>query len=186
MIRISSGQFKGLSLVVPKHLRPTSAKVRQALGNILRDRLEGSRLLDGFAGSGALGIEALSRGAAFVAFLESDPEAVLAIRDNLCRLGSNLPRAAWRVVHLEVCRGLKILAEDEAPFDLVFLDPPYEGPEAKKALNAVVEYGILAPSGIIAVEHDWRTLLPTSVGPLKQWTQHRYGETVLSFYVNLA
>lgn len=163
-------------------IRPTGGKIRQALGNILAGVLEGARVLDGFAGSGALGFEALSRGAAFVAFIESDTEAVLSIRDNLERLSPELPRGAWRVVHLEVERGVAQLAQAEAPFDLVFFDPPYRSDEGKKALNALVQCAILAPTGIVVVEHHQRTVLPGAVGPLEQFKRHRYGDTVLSFY----
>jgi 16S rRNA (guanine966-N2)-methyltransferase len=180
--RITGGQFKGLSLVMPRQIRATEAKVRQALYNILGSSIEGARVLDGYAGSGALGFEALSRGAAFVAFIESDTEAVMSIRDNLARLGSELPRSAWRLLHLEVERGLRQLAEAERLFDIVLFDPPYRTEEGKKALNAVVECAILAPAGLVAMEHHQRTVLPRSVGPLQQYKRHRYGDTVLSFY----
>ena len=182
MVRIVAGRFKGVTLVTPPHIRATEGKVRQALFNILAPVIEGARVLDGFAGSGALGFEALSRGAAFVTFLEADTDAVMAIRDNLERLAPELDRSDWRVVHAEVERGLRQLARAEAPYDLIFFDPPYRTEEAKKALNTVVECATLAPTGIIAIEHDRRTPLPTSVGGLRQMKQHRYGDTVLSFF----
>ena len=182
MSRIIGGAFKGLSLMTPPHIRATEAKVRQALFNILGPCVEGARVVDGFAGSGALGLEALSRGAAFVAFIESDTDAVMSIRDNLARLGFELPREAWRILHLEVERGLRQLAKAQPPFDLVLFDPPYRSDEAKKALNSVVDYAMLAPAGIVAIEHDQRTELPPAVGPLRQLKRHRYGDTVLSFY----
>lgn len=182
MLRVSAGLFKGLRLNTPRHLRATEGKVRQALFNILGDAVVGARVLDAYAGSGAFGIEALSRGAAFVVFVESDTEAVLAIRDNLARLEGELGRDAWRVVHLEVERGLRQLAPLETPFDIAILDPPYGSDEARKALNALVEYAIVSPDGIVAVEHHRRTALPSSIGWLQQRTQHRYGDTVLSLY----
>ena len=182
MLRITGGRFKGISLAAPPKLRATEAKVRQAIGNILGQLLSGARVLDGFAGSGAFGFEALSRGAAFSAFVDSDPDAVLSIRDNLERLGSEVPRSAWRVLHLEVEQALAELARSEPLFDVVFFDPPYRSEEAKKALNAVVQCAILAPAGVVVVEHPRRTVLPASVGPLQQFKQHRYGDTVLSFY----
>ena len=182
MLRITGGEFKGLRLEAPKQIRATEAKVRQALFNILGEAVRGARVLDGYAGSGALGIEALSRGAAFAAFIEEDTEAALAIRTNLDRLSLELPRDAWRVVHLEFSRGVRQLAQAEPAFDLVLLDPPYQADEAKKALNAVVGCAILAPAGILLLEHDQRTIPPASCGPLAQWKRHRYGDTVLSFY----
>ena len=182
MLRVTGGQFKGLSLTTPRHIRATESKVRQALFNILGPHLVGARFLDTFAGSGALGLEALSRGAAFVAFIEQDTDAILCIRDNLARLDAELPREAWRVVHLDVERGLRQLASAEPPFDLIVCDPPYHSAEGKKALNTVVECAMLAPTGIVVVEHDQRTVLPPGVGPLRHYKRHRYGDTVLSFY----
>lgn len=182
MPRIAGGQFKGIPLAVPGGIRATEGKVRQAIFNILGPAVVGARVLDGFAGSGALGLEALSREAAFVAFIESDPEAVVAIRDNLARLDNDLARGAWRVVHAPIERGLRALAESEAPFDIALFDPPYRTDEGKKALNALVRYAMLAPAGIVGIEHDQRTALPSTIGPLQQRKTHRYGDTVLSFY----
>ena len=185
--RITGGTFKGMPLAAPRQLRVTEAKVRQALFNILGPSIKWARFLDGFAGSGALGLEALSRGAAFVAFIESDVDAVMSIRDNLAQLGAELPRSAWRVVHLEVERGLRQLATSEPLFDVIVFDPPYRSEDGKKALNTVVECAMLTPAGIVAIEHDQRTALPSSVGPLQQQsTRHRYGDTVLSFYQHSA
>ena len=182
MLRICGGAFKGLSLSTPRHIRATETKVRQALYNILGQVIEGARVLDAFAGSGALGLEALSRGAAFAAFIESDTEAVLCIRENLERLAPDLPRDAWRVLHLDVERGLRQLAAVEPPFDVVLLDPPYRAEDGKKALNTVVDCAILAAGGIVVIEHDQRTVLPSGIGPFHQSRRHRYGDTVLSFY----
>ena len=182
MLRIAAGQFKGLTLTTPPTIRATEGKVRQALFNILGSFIEGARVIDGFAGSGALGIEALSRGAAFVAFIEADTEAVLSIRDNLDRLHDQLSREAWRLLHLDVERGLRQLARTAPPFDVILLDPPYQTDAGEKALNAVVDCAILTPAGLVAIEHAQQAVLPRAIGPLHQWKRHRYGETVLSFY----
>ena len=182
MSRITGGQFKGIPLAVPKRIRSTEAKVRQALFNILGEVIHGARVIDGFAGSGALGLEALSRGAAFAAFIEEDTESVLCLRDNLERVAAGLPRSAWRILHLDVERGLRQLANAERPFDVILLDPPYHSDEGKKALNTVVECAMLTPAGLVAIEHDERLALPASAGPLQALRRHRYGDTVLSFY----
>ena len=182
MVRITGGRFKGLALRTPREIRVTEAKVRQAFFNIIGSMIEGARVLDGFAGSGAMGFEALSRGAAFVTFIEEETEAVLSIRENLERLADDLSREAWRVVHLDIERGLRQVAKGERPFDLIFFDPPYRTDDGKKALNTVVECAMLAPAGGVVLEHDRRTVLPASIGFLRQDTQHRYGDTVLSFY----
>ena len=183
MLRISGGLFRGITLSVPSALRPTEAKVRQAIFNILGDFVQDARVLDGFAGSGALGCEALSRGASFVAFIESDPEAMMAIRDNVTKIDPELPaHVTVRYVQLEVERGLRMLAKEKRPFDIILLDPPYRSPEAKNALNTVVECAILAPTGVMVIEHHRGTLLPATMGVLHQQKQHRYGNTVLSLY----
>ncbi len=180
--RITGGVFRSLPLSVPRTIRPTEAKVRLAIFNILGDVTQDARVLDVYAGSGALGVEALSRGAAFAAFIEFDTEGVLAIRDNLARLEPDISRSAYRIVHMEAERGLRELAASELPFDVVLLDPPYQSEEGKKALNTVVECAILAPAGIAILEHHQRTDVPASFGPLRRGKRHRYGDTVLSLY----
>ena len=153
MLKISGGQFRGVHLEAPAELRPTEAKVRQAIFNILGDFVVGARVVDAFAGSGALGIEALSRGASYVAFIETDAAAMLAIRDNLAKVDAELPDGMTRCIHLPVERGLEVLAKEEPPFDLVICDPPYGSSEAKKALSTVVECAMLAPAGVVVIEH---------------------------------
>ena len=182
MVRLAAGRFKGMVLKTPSAIRATEAKVRQALFNILGSFVEGARVVDGFAGSGSLGFEALSRGAGHVAFIESDTDAVMCIRETLDRLAHELGREEWRLLHLEAERGLRELAASEPPFDLIMLDPPYRSEEGKKALNTVVDCAILAPTGLVVVEHDRRMSYPAAVGSLTQGPQHRYGDTVLSFY----
>ncbi len=182
MIRITSGDFKGMKVVTPKEIRPTEEKVRQALFNILAAVVPDARVLDGYCGSGALGIEALSRGAAFVTFIDNAPESIICVRDNLENLGQDLPRSAWRVMQGEVLDMLPRLGELEKPFDLIILDPPYDLDEPKRALIDVDRYAMLTSAGILAIEHHRRVDLPPAVGKLKQLKQHRYGETVLSFY----
>ncbi len=182
MSNITAGAFKGRRLAVPKGLRPTEAKVRLAFFNILGDAIAGARFLDGFAGSGAVGLEALSRGAAFAAFIESDTEAVLSIRENVERLGGEISREEWRLLHMDLDRGMRQLAKEGVVFDFIFLDPPYRSDEGKNALNAVVDCAILAPAGWVAIEYHQRTVLPSAIGPLKEQKRHRYGDTVLSLY----
>lgn len=186
MVRITGGQYKGIPLTVPRGIRATQAKVRQAIFNILGPAIEGARVLDGFAGSGAVGCEALSRGAAYVAFIDSEAEPILAIRDNLARLDRHLPSDAWRVVHAPVDRGLQVLAEHEPPFHVVLFDPPYDSPEGKKSLNTLAHCAILTRTAIVGVQHDHRTVLPLTIGPLQGWKRHRYGDTVLSLYQGTA
>ncbi|MBI2093526.1 MAG: 16S rRNA (guanine(966)-N(2))-methyltransferase RsmD [Candidatus Omnitrophica bacterium] len=179
---VSGGSLKGMRIDIPAQIRATEAKVRLALFNILSGFIEGCRVIDGFSGSGLLGIEALSRGASFVAFIENDLEAVLTIRKNLELLYPEIDRSFWQILHTDVERGLRHLSQKKDRFDLILFDPPYRQDEGKKALNTVVECAILTPAGLVVLEHDRRSPSPMKVGTLQQSAQHRYGDTVLSFY----
>lgn len=182
MPRIAAGALKGLTLRAPRHVRPTGDKVRQALFNILGSSVTGARVLDGFAGSGALGLEALSRGAARVVFLESHPACMAALRQNLSRIPPEAVAGRWEVVRGDVLRSLRGLARRRERFDLILLDPPYEGEWGRKTLNVVAECAILPVAGFLCLEHARANQPPSQIGPLALVTQHRYGETVLSFY----
>ena len=188
MLRVAAGALRGLIIDVPPHIRPTEGKVRQAIFNILGPSIAGARVIDAFAGSGALGLEALSRGAGFVAFLESNPACLRAIERNLAQVTTSrqiAPEAVfaqWTVLPGDANRSLEVLAGRGERFDVALLDPPYDGEEGKKALQAVGRSAILAASGILCLEHARSTRLPTTAGSLGLIKQHRYGETVLSFY----
>ena len=182
MLRVAAGWLKGMRLEAPKSIRPTEGRVRQAFFNILGEGIRGARMLDGCAGSGAMGIEALSRGASFVAFAESDPVAVQAVRDNLARIDPETVEGAWTVVRGEVERILARETPDVAGLDVIWLDPPYASGLGRKLLQRLGDCAILSPSGIVCVEHERREPMPPSSGFLRQRSQHRYGHTVLSFY----
>ncbi len=182
MAYILAGTLKGMRLMVPSRARATEAKVRLALFNILQAVIEGARVLDGCAGSGALGIEALSRGAASAVFVDSDPACVRAVQENLARARYKGLQAATQVIRADVVHGLKRLARHGTVFDLILLDPPYGDQVGKKALNVVAECAMLAPSGILCLEHATPAAVPSEGGSLAFVKQHRYGGTVLSFY----
>ena len=182
MPRICAGSLKGRMLKTPGHLRPTEGKVRQALFNILGEAILGARVVDGYAGSGALGIEALSRGAAHVIFIEQDRRCLQAVRANLDELASGRVEGTWELKTGDVSEQLVRLAHDGLVADLVFLDPPYKGEEGKKSLNAVASCVMLAASGLLCIEHARRDEPSERIGPLALMKRHRYGETVLSFY----
>ena len=182
MAQVTGGQLKGLPLVVPRHIRVTEAKVRQALFNILKDVVEGARVIDAFAGSGALGLEALARGARDVYFLESHPSCVQAIRHNVVRAAARGFHGRCEILEADAVDSLRRLARAGETVDLVVADPPYEGAEGKKVLKALADCGILAPSGICCLEHPRQVDLPAYFGPLAVRSQHRYGDTVLAFF----
>jgi len=155
-------------------LRPTSERVREALFGRL-GALDGARVLDLFAGIGALGIEALSRGATQAVFVERAPAALAALRVNLASLGLE---AVARVVRGDATTVAERLGRAGERFDLVLLDPPYASEEAAPALRALVSSGALAPGATVVVESGRRHPVPPVPG-LRRVDERRYGDTVL-------
>jgi len=156
MIRVTGGVFKGrrLQLVASPIVRPMPAKLKEALFNILRETLEGAQVLDGFAGTGSVGIEALSRGAARAVFVEEFYPAVRTIRVNLARCEAE---DRGRVIHKEFNRAVIQLAKEKASFDIVFLDPPYRLLEERNPLKVIEKRKILKKGGIIILRHFFKT-----------------------------
>jgi 16S rRNA (guanine966-N2)-methyltransferase len=174
-MRVIAGTARGVPLIAPRgtSTRPITDRVKETLFAILAERVPDARVLDLYAGSGAIGIEALSRGAANADFVERDRAALTALRRNLerTRLGEG------GVVHaLDVER---FLATDGGPWDLAFLDPPYEVRDIVAPLRALVPR--LAPGASVVIKHFWRTELP-AVDGLEPARQRRFGETTLSFW----
>ena len=176
-MRIVAGKFRGASLDAPKGLatRPTSDRVRQALFNVLehgpaRFDFDGARVLDLFAGTGALALEALSRGARYAVFIEEDAAARGAIRRNVEALGLTGVTKIWRR------DATKLGPAGTLPFDLVFCDPPYGQGLGIRALAAAVEGGWLAPGAICVLEEraDQDIILPS---PLQFLDGRAYGDT---------
>ena len=178
MLRIVAGKHRGRTIAAPPGLatRPTSSRARKSLFNILahaswRDDggslLGGARVLDAFAGSGALGLEALSRGAAHVTFLDSDGQAIRLIGENLRKLGET---AAARAIRGDATRP----PPSSQPCDLVFLDPPYRSGLATPALSALTEAGWIASGTIVTVElaHNEDLALPAGFETIDE---RRYG-----------
>jgi 16S rRNA (guanine966-N2)-methyltransferase len=169
------GELRGHGLAVPPGARPTEGRVREALFSIWRDRLEGARVLDLFAGSGAVGLEALGRGALSALAVDSDSRAVEIVEGNAARVGLK----ALEIRRLTLPAGMARLV-DAGPFDLVFADPPYGFDGYEELLQGVVP--LLAPDGELAVEHSTRRELPLEVGRLTRVDVRRYGESAVSFY----
>jgi 16S rRNA (guanine(966)-N(2))-methyltransferase RsmD len=151
-MRIIAGRFKGRRLETPSWtgLRPTSDKLRETLFNILAPRIEGARVLDGYAGTGAVGIEALSRGAAHVTFVETDRRAVALIEANLGVCGV---RADYTIETSALVPALR-RRNATAAFDLIWLDPPYDIADVGEALDAAA--GALDPGGLVLLERATR------------------------------
>ena len=178
-LRLTGGTANGREIRTRKGLdtRPTASKARAALFAILRDVVEDKRWLDLFGGNGTMGLEALSRGAAWVTFVEKDREACGIITENLARLGF-AERATVRC--MDVTRWLKG-APDE-PYDVIFADPPWAAEVYDRLLTDLIGGGWVRADGLIVAEHRKRTPIPPSVG---EWACYRtalYGDTGFSFY----
>jgi 16S rRNA (guanine966-N2)-methyltransferase len=168
-VRIIAGTLKGRRLEAPawEGLRPTSDKLRETLFNVLAPRTSGARVLDGYAGTGAVGIEALSRGAAEVVFVDRDPRARRLVAANLARCG------------LAGCAIIRATFNALGVFDIVLLDPPYDdSPEQVLADSA----SLIAPSGVLVLEHARRRTAPEAANGLRRTRQIRSGDSMLSFY----
>jgi 16S rRNA (guanine(966)-N(2))-methyltransferase RsmD len=177
-MRIVGGDLGGRVLRAPAGAatRPTSEKVRQAIFNILPDP-DGAEVLDLYAGSGALGIEALSRGAAHATFFEKAKPALDALRGNLRELGIE----ARSTVVAGDSVSLAARHAPGAPYRLVFVDPPYRSDLASRGVLAIPTAN-LAPDAVIVIEHDKRNPPPDELGSLLRTDQRRYGDTLVSFY----
>ncbi len=182
MPRIVAGELKGRRIDVPRgaEVRPTGARVREALFSILGDRVAGARVLDLYAGTGALGFEAASRGAASVSFVESDRKVVGALERNIAAL--DLGRICR--VHSGPVAVLLDRGPVGGPYDLVLADPPYAGAEAGRMLEALSGAEIVASGGVLVLERPARPgepPLPTPAG-LERYREARYGHSTLIFY----
>jgi len=182
MARIIGGEGKGRRLKAPKGLatRPTGARVRQTLFDILAPWLPGCRFLDAFAGAGAVGLEALSRGAAVVVLVDVAADAVAAIRANaasLARAGGDV-----RIVRQDARTAMGAFADAQERFDVVYLDPPYDSDLYEAALERAGRTGLLAEEGVVVAEHFHKRALPERIGGLTRSREVRVGDHRLSFY----
>jgi len=158
-------------------LRPTADRVKEAIFDILQNSVQGQKVLDLFAGTGALGIEALSRGARGAVFVEGSPQSLTVLYKNIeaCRLQGQV-----EVLPREVQAGIKILSDRGETFDLIFLDPPYGKGLARKALQTLAGRSILASEALIVAEHSPAEELD-DIPALERVDQRRYGSTLVSF-----
>ncbi|HKB17654.1 MAG TPA: 16S rRNA (guanine(966)-N(2))-methyltransferase RsmD [Candidatus Dormibacteraeota bacterium] len=172
-LRVSGGEARGRRLKAPKNIRPTQGIVKQAIFNMVGARIEGAEVLDLFAGSGALGIEALSRGAARVTFVDREPRGLAILRQNLDALGF---KARAQVVRGDVVRWLEASPDAIRSATFVFLDPPYEDVVLDRALNLLDRE---VTEAIVLAEHSRRQALP-ALSRLKVDRERRYGDTLVT------
>ncbi len=201
-MRITTGKYKGRKISWPKGIRPTQDKTRKALFDILGD-IEGLSFLELYAGSGAVGLEAASRGAKEITLVEYNRDCLNAISKNI----DSMKERACRLYPLEADKAIDMLCRQKKQFDIIFLDPPYyQGPAhrprpslrsgfhpgpmsgrqdeslGKKTLQTLSACDILTRNGFIIVQHFKKDSLPDTSGDLALFRQSHYGDTVLSFY----
>ena len=179
-MRVIAGRFKGRRLKTPtwEGLRPTSDKLRETLFNVVASRIDGARVLDGYAGTGALGIEALSRGAAAVTFVESDRRAQALIAANLAACGV---AGGYAIIRASLPRAFGPIGTRPSfvPFDIILLDPPYDRSPADALQDADA---VLAPDGVLVLEHARRVAAPPQAGRLHCTRELNAGDSALAFY----
>jgi 16S rRNA (guanine(966)-N(2))-methyltransferase RsmD len=179
-MRVIAGSLKGRRLKPPtwEGPRPTSDKLRETLFNVIATRVRGARVLDAFAGTGALGIEAISRGALLVTFIDNDRRAQALIAENLAHCGIG---KGYAIIRASVARGLETVraAPTYVPFDIILLDPPYDQ-QPDDVLKGV--HTVAAPNTLIVVEHSSKQTAPESLEHLVRVRQITSGDSTLSFY----
>jgi len=180
-MRIIGGEYKSRLITMPKgiRIRPTQDKVREAIFNILSD-VTGKNVLELFAGSGAFGIEAISRGAGSVTFVDNNFRCVRTIKSNLELLG--VDKTKYAIVKANAISALSCLARNKEKFDIIFLDPPYYEEMAKNCLINIDSYDIVSPVGLIIAEHFKKDALDAELERFLFLKERCYGDTAISIF----
>jgi len=182
-MRIVAGSARGRPIQGPgpksKDIRPTADRVRETIFNVLGQWMDGLTVLDLYAGTGALALEALSRGAERAVLVDSGREALTLCRENAAALGFE---AKVRILAMPVARAVEALAKEGAVFDLVFADPPYAAKAVEEILAAAEGKKLLAAAGTLVVEHDKREAAPEKSGGLSRIDQRQFGDTLVTLY----
>ena len=187
-MKISAGEFKGRKLSSAKalrlakkrdELRPTSSKVKESIFNIVGEKIKGAEFVDLYAGTGAVGIEALSRGAKMVFFVEADRKRAELIKDMLKDCGYSSKAA---IIRGEASAFIAKAVKEGLKFDIVFLDPPYHSGELERILPLLSSGEMLNEEGIIIAEHTSKKKLPDEIGRLVKKKDYKYGDTMLTLF----
>lgn len=183
-MRVISGKYKGRRLVTPKDMsvRPTSDRVKESVFSIINDRVRKSNFFDLCSGTGNIGIEALSRGADKVTFLDHNRKCHRLIEINLTKCGLEKECPQMKLIHNGIEQGIAILKKSSELYDLIYFDPPYDAGLYTKGLSFISDASLLEPTGLIIVEHDKSTDLPNNVGMLIRDRQKQYGNTHVTFF----
>lgn len=186
-MRVIAGNARGMRLVAPAGMqtRPTSDRIKEAIFSIIESRftIADTDILDICAGTGALGIEALSRHAASCCFIEKERRAIEAVRKNL-----TTTRASERagILEMDAFKALRLLAEKKRQFDLVFFDPPYSSSLYLPVAAALSDLSLLSENGLLIVESDRRNILPEQIGSLEKIDRRVYGDSAVEIYCSEA
>ena len=160
-------------------LRPTSSKVKESIFNIVGEKIKGAEFVDLYAGTGAVGIEAMSRGAKMVFFVEADRKRAELIKAMLKDCGC-FERA--EIIKSKASDFIKKAERDNSKFDIIFLDPPYHGEELEAALSLLADGTLLSDDGIIIAEHTSKKKFPDMIGKLVKKKAYKYGDTMLTLF----
>ena len=180
-MRVIGGKYRGRRLRAPagQDVRPTSDRLRETLFNIIAPRIEGSRFLDLCAGSGAVGIEAISRGAASVTFIDRSRRACSVIESNLAALGVT---SNATIINRDAVGALKRMAEDSEKFDIIFFDPPYASEIYSQVMRGLSASHLLGPEALVITEHRAKSPPESEYGELRIYRQVKQGESAIAFY----
>ncbi len=183
-MRVIAGKYKGRRLYTPKDMsvRPTTDRVKEAVFSIIRDNVFDATFLDLCAGTGNIGIEALSRGARHVTFLEKSLNCISLIEKNLLNCGIEKRTPQVELIRTNIKIGLISLHRRKKIFDLIYFDPPYDAALYAKCLQQISDACMLHTKGILLVEHHRKTVLPLEVGSLVNFRNKQYGNTCITFY----
>ncbi len=183
-MRVIAGKYKGRKLNTLKNLkvRPTSDRVKESVFSIIRKKVTEANFLDLCAGSGNIGIEALSQGAKQATFLDEDPQSIRLIEQNLERCGLNRQNPQIQIMRSDASKGISILSKHRMTYELIYFDPPYNSRIYKRCITQISDKRILETKGLLLIEHHHNTQLPLDTGTLRCDRQNRYGEKRISFY----
>ncbi|NNF99070.1 MAG: 16S rRNA (guanine(966)-N(2))-methyltransferase RsmD [Desulfobacteraceae bacterium] len=181
VLRVISGTLRGkkLNTLPGSEIRPTADRTKESIFNVLSDSVREAQVLDLFAGTGSLSIEALSRGARQVVAIDKSRSAIEVIRKNLaaCRMSEQV-----RLVEWDIIRNLDCIKASIPPFTLVFMDPPYAAPAIEPALSNLHSCGALKIGAVVVIEHDFRVAAPETRYGFNLCDKRKYGKTLVSFF----
>ncbi|MCT4594887.1 MAG: 16S rRNA (guanine(966)-N(2))-methyltransferase RsmD [Anaeromicrobium sp.] len=180
-LRVISGRAKGRRLNSPKgtNTRPTTDRVKESVFSIINFYIRDSKVLDLFAGTGALGIEAISRGAEYGVFVDNDKNSIEVIKENLENLGFQRESS---VLYCDVDAAISNLSSKGEVFHIIFMDPPYLKGFIEPSLEKIYDSNILSDDGIVLIEHDLKDILSENIAGFYKYKEKKYGNTLISIY----